>query len=319
MGRIGRMCLICPLLIVSPKEQLFYSLYSPCPRAAVKKSVELAPASSPRSTATPGGTAPLTPSSAGSPPHPLRRSRLAVTKMAVRQHAIRGAERPQRNIFAPSLDSLPTRPAVTKNGRASARHPRSGATPKKHFRAFSRFLAHAPRGYRLSSASEDSEERSEFRAERPLKGQPAAIVHPPDLTHFLRHSRLAVFNPRPVHFPSFLYLQNIYIYFAHNIENRHHFCFLFLAHQSFSRCSEPFSRSPKFSQVESQFLAYLCFRRWRACFSLTYAFAGGEPVSHSHMLSQVESLFFTLWISPADEHQSHHNRQKLSSMTTSFQ
>ena len=139
----------------------------------------------------------------------------------------------------------------------------------------------APRGYQPSSASEHSEERSEFRAERPPKGQPAAIVHPPDLTHFLRHSRLAVFNPRPVHFPSFLYLQNIYIYFTHNIENRHHFCFLFLAHQSFSRCSEPFSRSPKFSQVVSQFLAYLCFRRWRACFSLTYAFAGGEPVFYA--------------------------------------
>ena len=154
-----------PSYCLAQRTTVLLSLQPLPARPAVKKSVELAPASSPRSAATPGGTAPLTPSSASSPPHPLRRSRLAVTNnQSCFSTPSEELSDPPKKHFRAFSRFLTHAPRGYQNGRASARHPRSGATPKKHFRAFSQFLAHAPRGYqKWSCVSTPSEELSDPR------------------------------------------------------------------------------------------------------------------------------------------------------------
>ena len=58
----------------------------------------------------------------------------------------------------------------------------------------------APRGYQKLSVSEHTEERSEFRAERPPEGHPPATIHSPARVHLLRRSRSAAKPPRPFPF-----------------------------------------------------------------------------------------------------------------------
>ena len=127
----------------------------------------------------------MTPSSASSPPHPFRRSRLAVTNI--------------KSCFS-----------TLSKERSDPRRD----SPWHHRRHTSMLISptRAPRGYRLSSASEHSEERSAPRRNSP---PPSSIPLPSLTSSAVRPCG----HPLARSFFIVSLLQNIYIYFALNVEN----------------------------------------------------------------------------------------------------
>ena len=137
---------------------------------------------------------------------------------------------------------LPARLAVEKSVElAAASSPRSEATPEgtTHGRQpylRTSFTISAVRASRLPDTERKRTIRGAERvsSEATPRGTPHRCHPSPFLAHLLRHSRPSVTPLHPAPFPSFLYAQNIYIYFAPNIDPPN-YCFFFLAFLSFSR------------------------------------------------------------------------------------